>query len=81
MVLGRGPGPHPLETFTIKSGENSFIITEHECVKICGISFSNNKALAYNENILKRIIKLERQLDIWRMRNLTLEGKILIVKS
>jgi len=56
-------------------------ITDQEIVKICGISFSNDAGLAYEQNIKARIDKLQRQLNIWKQRNLTLEGKILIVKT
>ncbi len=48
---------------------------------ICGITFSNDKEIAYKDNITNKIVKLERQLDIWRSRQLSLEGKILIVKT
>ncbi len=50
-------------------------------VKVCGIALSNDNKSAYQENIINKIVKLERQLDLWRMRNLTLQGKILIVKT
>ena len=57
------------------------MIESIESVKICGITFSNNKCLAYKKNIKDKIIKLERQLLMWLSRGLTLEGKILIVKT
>jgi exonuclease III len=60
---------------------NSYALIEQDEVCICGITFSNNKTIAYKRNINEKIVKLERQLDIWRQRNLTLEGKILIVKT
>jgi len=56
-------------------------IKESTKVKICGITFSNNNEEAYKENILDKISKLERHLNIWKQRNLTLQGKILIVKT
>ena len=67
--------------FTITQGKESYIITDVDNVKICGITFSNNKETAYNENVINKISKLERQLNLWRQRNLTLKGKILIVKT
>jgi exonuclease III/uncharacterized protein YlzI (FlbEa/FlbD family) len=60
---------------------NNTTIESVESVKICGITFSNNKALSYKKNIKDKIIKLERQLIMWLSRGLTLEGKILIVKT
>jgi len=67
--------------FTYTNGDKTHTLTEKNAVKICGITFSNDKLLCYAENITKRIDKLERQLTIWRQRNLTLQGKILIVKT
>jgi exonuclease III len=61
-------------------GKNFTLIDQNE-VCICGITFSNDKKIAYKKNIEEKITKLERQLNIWRQRNLTLEGKILIVKT
>jgi len=68
-------------TFIIKSGTSQYIITDQDAVKVCGITFSNNEEVAYKENVTKKIDKLEGQLNVWRQRNLTLQGKILIVKT
>ena len=50
-------------------------------LKICGIYFCNDKAIEYDHNILSKIEKLEMQLKKWKCRNLTMEGKILIIKT
>ena len=65
----------------LKSKGEIFNITDQDSVTICGITFSNDKEIAYRDNIKNKIVKLERQLDLWRWQNLTLEGKILIVKT
>jgi len=65
----------------LTSNDKIYEFYDQKSVKICGITFSNDKELAYKENIIQKIFKLERQLDIWRSRQLTLEGKILIVKT
>ena len=57
------------------------MIESVESVKICGITFSNNKELSYQKNIKDKIVKLERQLIMWLSRGLTFEGKVLIVKT
>jgi len=57
------------------------VITTQESVKICGITFSSNKETAYQANIKDKILKMERQLNIWRQRNVSIEGKILLVKT
>jgi exonuclease III len=69
------------EKFIINTNDKTYSIYDQESVKICGVTFSNDKSVAYRENVLEKIIKLERNLNIWRQRNLTLKGKILIVKT
>jgi hypothetical protein len=66
--------------FNIRYNKDIITITSQDSVKICGITFSNDKDTAYNENIVNKIHKMERQLNIWRQRNISLEGKILLVK-
>ena len=60
---------------------NNEIIYTKESITICGICFSNNTNLAYDKNILDKIVKMERQLIIWLQRPLSIEGKSLIVKT
>ena len=50
-------------------------------VKICGLWFCNNKLEEYKLNISDKILKLESMLKSWRSRNLTYEGKSLIIKT
>jgi len=79
MILGKKTN----ETIIFNICHDNMIIKIKEStkVKICGITFSNNSDEAYKENILDKISKLERHLNIWKQRNLTLQGKILIVKT
>ena len=49
-------------------------------IKILGVHFSFNKSLENNENYRKHI-NIEKSLKLWRMRQVTLEGKILIFKN
>lgn len=56
-------------------------ILTKETIKICGIYFSNNINTAYENNIIDKIEKMERQLIMWLQRALSIEGKILIVKT
>jgi hypothetical protein len=79
MILGKNK--NKIENFKIKSGNKDIVITNQDSVKICGITFSTNKETSYKENIVKRIDKLTRILNIWKQRNLTLKGKILIAKT
>ena len=48
-------------------------------VKILGIHFSYNKKIEDEENFIKLINKIENVLKIWRIRNLTVQGKITIL--
>ena len=50
-------------------------------VKILGFHYSYNKKLENEEKFENHIQKIESVLKIWRMRNLTLEGKIIIFKT
>jgi hypothetical protein len=60
---------------------DSTVIPTVESLTICGICFSNNANVAYEKNILEKITKMEQQLIRWLQRPLSLEGKILIVKT
>ena len=57
------------------------VIYTKESITICGICFSNNANIEYDHNIIDKITRMERQLIIWLQRPLSLEGKILIVKT
>ena len=50
-------------------------------VKILGIHSSYNKKSGNNENFLKQITSIEKVFKLWRMRNLTLEGKVTVFKA
>jgi len=79
LILGKDKF-NPVE-FKLKSKGQTISIFSQESVKICGITLSNNKEISYKDNVTNKIIKLERQLDVWKARNLTLQGKMLIVKT
>jgi len=80
-ILVMGEAEFKEKRFEIRSKGSPITLINQETVKVCGVTLSNNPELAYKDNVLKKIMKLERQLDVWRMRNLTLQGKILIVKT
>ena len=50
-------------------------------LKICGLIYADDPSVEKEMNIAEKINKLEGQLKRWMVRNLTLEGKILIVKT
>ena len=47
----------------------------NDVIKILGISYSYDKKLENEKNILNHIVKLQNVLNIWRMRNLSLLDK------
>ena len=61
-------------------GEKIDIETLQE-IKICGIWYCNNVARAYKLNITNKILKMECNLRAWKSRNLTFEGRSLIIKT
>ena len=50
-------------------------------IKILGLHFSYNEVLRNEKNFSDTIIKIENVLRVWRQRDLTLEGKITIIKT
>ena len=50
-------------------------------IKVLGIHFSYNKKLETEENVIRHVWKIEKVLKLWRMRNLTAEGKTTILKT
>ena len=54
---------------------------KNNTIQILGIHFSYNRSLGNDENYRRYIIKIEKLLKLWRMRQLTIEGKILVFKT
>ena len=50
-------------------------------IKILGIHFSYNNNVKNNKNFMKHIRKIEQVLKLWRMRYLSIEGKITVFKT
>ena len=53
----------------------------HDPVKILGIHFSYDEKQNNYRNFAIKIQKLQTNLDLWKSRNLTLFGMVLIIKS
>ena len=58
-----------------------FIDLCNDTIKITGIHFSNSKEKRIEKNFLESITKIQNVLKVWRMRRLTLEGKIIVFKT
>ena len=52
-----------------------------DVIKIIGIYISYNKKLEQEKNFLNRIVKIQNILKLWKLRNLTIEGTIVVFKS
>ena len=52
-----------------------------DTLKILGTHFSYNKKLEDEKNFYTAVTNIQRILKIWKMRNLTLGGKIVIFKT
>ena len=52
-----------------------------EVIKILGIYFYYNKKLEQEKKILNHIVKIQNILELWKLRNLTIEGRIVVFKS
>ena len=51
-----------------------------ETIKILGVHFSYNQNLQIPKNFVKSIITMPNVLNLWRMRYITLEGKVISSK-
>ena len=61
-------------------GMDCIDLTE-DVIKILGIYFSYNKKLEQEKNFLNHIVKIQNTLKLWKLRNLTNEGRIIVFKS
>ena len=50
-------------------------------VRVLGIYLSYNEILAHESNFEDKLVKIRQTLNMWRSRNLTLHGRIQIVKT
>ena len=52
-----------------------------DVIKILDIYFSNNKKFEQDKNFLNHIVKIQNILKLWKLRNLTIEGRMVVFKS
>ena len=52
-----------------------------ETIKIFGVHFSYNQKLKIQKKFVKSITNMQNVLLIWRIKNTTLQGKIIIFKT
>ena len=51
-----------------------------DTIRITGVHFSCNKTKQDVKHFLETISKIQNVLKIWRMRSLTLEGRVIVFK-
>ena len=54
---------------------------KNDTLKILGTHFSYNEKLKEERNFYTTVTNIQQVLKIWKIRNLTLEGKIVIFKT
>ena len=69
----KGSDSCPFEDVGLKWKSNSF--------KALGINFSLNINYLYELNFISKLAKIEQTLNCWRHRNLSLLGKVAVIKS
>ena len=52
-----------------------------DAIKILGFYFSYNKKPEQEKNLLNHFVKIQIILKMWKLRNLTIEGRIVVFKS
>ena len=84
-ILNLGPSGKNSEinriTIEFKYMNNTFKVEAVSKLKICGLIYAEDSVTEKKMNISDKIDKLEGQLKRWMIRNITLEGKIFIVKT
>ena len=68
-------------TYNVSYNGHTFAISTVKELKICGIWYCNMAENEYKLNITEKIEKLSHKIKLWKSRNLTFEGKSLIVKT
>ena len=54
---------------------------KNNTIKILGIHFPYNRRLENDKNYRKNLRKIEKLLKLWRMRQITIESKTLMLKT
>ena len=70
-----------LKGVTVALCEVNSIDLAQETIKILGLHFSYNKKLRDEKNFVSHIKLIQNLLKIWKMRALSIEGKVNIFKA
>ena len=69
-----------LNEFQVPVCSMKCIDLRNEAIKLLGVYFSYNKKIN-NDKIFYNILNIQGVLNVWRMRKLTLEGRIVVFKT
>jgi hypothetical protein len=69
------------DKITFRYNDKSFEISTVEKIKICGLFYCTDLDEEYQLNVSEKIKKLSNKIKLWTHRDLTMEGKVLIVKT
>jgi len=69
------------ESFNITYNEKRFQISTVDTIKICGLCYCCDMEKEYQLNVHEKIMKLTHKIKAWSHRHLTMEGKVLIIKT
>ena len=73
---------HSNKHTTLATYLNNELFLDHKLeITICGNCLSLDPTVCYNANISNKIAKLSKQLNIWKSRQLTINGKMIIIKT
>ena len=67
--------------FCFEYNNIQFKINSVKRIKICGLYYATDNEDEYNLNVREKIQKLSNKIRAWSHRHLTMEGKVLIVKT
>ena len=70
-----------IDKISFEYNSNFFEIHTVDKIKICGLYYCANLDMEYQLNVLEKIKKLSYKIKLWSHRQLTMEGKVLIVKT
>jgi hypothetical protein len=73
--------PYPAANNGIEYGNDHFVLTAQPKIKINGIHFSLNKDVMLTDNFDCTIAKMTQHFKEWSKRNLSLLGKVQIIKT
>jgi hypothetical protein len=69
------------KTFDFEYNKEMYCIRSVRKIKICGLFYCTEEKEEHEKNVVEKHEKLKVKIIVWSHRNLTLEGKILIVKT